>query len=121
MIFTLITLAALLVSPAGVTGEPDADPAALLPANTNLYVGTPSLQAGAEASHNSAMRKILDEPEVKAFLQKPVSAADKTLQELIAKSGLPPEAMPKISLAGMISGEGGGVPIVRHVSGLTYE
>ena len=78
MIFTLITLAALLASPAGLTGDAVADPAALLPANTILYVGTPSLQAGAEASRNSAMRKILDEPEVKAFLQKPVSAADKS-------------------------------------------
>jgi hypothetical protein len=120
MIFTLIALAALLASPAGLTGGPVADPAALLPANTILYVGTPSLQAGAEASKNSAMRKILDEPEVKAFLQKPVSAADKSLQELIAKSGLPPEATPKISLASMLSGEGGGVPIGRFFVALTH-
>jgi len=120
MLVTFITLLSLLATPMVPGTGPVTDPARLLPANTIFYVGTPSLQAGAESSKASAMRKILDEPEVKAFLQKPVGAADKALQELIAKSGLPAEATPRISLAGMLGSDGAGVPIGQVFLALTH-
>lgn len=120
LFFTLFTLAALLTTPIAANNAPVQDPARLVPANTIFYVGTPSLQASADVGKASAMRKILDEPEVRAFLQKPVGAADKALQELIAQSGLPAEATPKISLAGMLGGDGGGVPIGQVFVALTH-
>lgn len=120
MLVTLITTAVLLLgSPLAQTGTPVSDPAALVPANTLLYVGTPSVQAGAIAARKSAMRRILDEPEVKAFLQKPVGQADKALAELIEKSGLPADARPKVTLAGMMGGDEG-VPIGRFFLALTH-
>ncbi len=120
MFVMLTAFAALLLgSPLAPAGGPVSDPAALVPANTLLYLGTPSLQAGALAARKSAMRRILDEPEVKAFLQKPVSQADKVLVELIEKSGLPAGARPKVTLAGMLGGEDG-VPMGRFFVALTH-
>ncbi|MBM3984365.1 MAG: hypothetical protein FJ296_01535 [Planctomycetes bacterium] len=120
MIVTLITTTALLMAaPLTQVGAQVSDPAALVPANTLMYFGTPSLQAGSVASRKSAMRRILDEPEVKAFLQKPVGQADKALVELIEKSGLPADARPKVTLAGMMGGEDG-VPMGRFFVALTH-
>jgi Type II secretion system (T2SS), protein G len=117
--FRALTTFVLLAAPL-LAGEGPQDPAKLLPPKTIFYIGTPSLQAGAEAAKNSAMRKILDEPEVKAFLAKPVAAADKILQDMIAKSGLPADATPKCSLADMIAGNGAGMPIERFFLALTH-
>ena len=120
MLVTLVTTASLLLAGAfAPAGGEIQDPAALLPANTLMYVGSPSLQAGAAASKNSAMRRILDEPEVKAFLQKPVQAADKALVALLDRSGLPAEARPKMTLAGMMGGEEA-LPMGRFFVALTH-
>jgi hypothetical protein len=117
--FRALITAALLTTPL-LAADAVQDPAKLLPPNTILYVGAPSLQAGAEAAKASAMRKILDEPEVKAFLAKPVAAADKILQELIKQGGLPADATPKCSLADMVAGTGTGLPIGRFFIALTH-
>jgi hypothetical protein len=120
MLVTLITTAALLLgSPLTQTGTQVSDPAALVPANALIYFGTPSLQDGSVAARKSAMRRILDEPEVKAFLQKPVGQADKALLELIERSGLPADARPKVTLAGMMGGDDG-VPMGRFFVALTH-
>jgi hypothetical protein len=117
--FRALTTLALLAAPL-LAGDGPQDPARLLPPKTIFYVGTPSLQAAAEASKNSAMRKILDEPEVKAFLAKPVAAADKVLKDLIAQSGLPADATPKCSLADMVAGKDSGMAMGRFFLALTH-
>lgn len=120
MLVTLVTTATLLLAGAHApVGAEVQDPAALLPANTLFYMGTPSLQAGSVAAKNSAMRRILDEPEVKAFLQKPVSAADKALLAMLDQSGLPAEARPKFTLAGMMGGEAA-LPMGRFFVAVTH-
>ena len=53
--FRALTTLALLSAPL-LAGDGPQDPAKLLPPKTIFYVGTPSLQAAAEAAKNSAMR-----------------------------------------------------------------
>lgn|GEM_PF-2174341 len=74
----LSTLLALALVPAALPAGSD-DPAQLLPANTLIYFGSTSVQAGFEASKNTAMARILREGEVKAFLNQPLAAANQVI------------------------------------------
>ena len=102
-------------APAALSVE---DPASLLPANTLVYFGTSSVRAGSEAAKSSAMRAILDEPEVKAFMSKPVTAADRALAEMVKESGL--AEAPRFTLSDMMAGKGDGTPIGRMFLALTH-
>ena len=95
-------LAAVLVTclPAVVAPQ---DPAELFPAHTLLYFGTDSVQAGAQAARTTAMAKILDEAEVRAFMHKPMAAADGVLKAMLAEAsdqmgGMPGGEIPDIKL-----------------------
>lgn len=57
------------------------DPARLVPADTLIYFGSTGLQAGFEASRNTAMAKILGESEVKAFFAEPLGAANQVIRQ----------------------------------------
>lgn len=80
MIVTLIAVTALTLSALA----PAEDPARLLPADTLIYFGSNSLKAGQEASRNTAMRRILDEPEMRSFLHQPTRAAEQVLASLMS-------------------------------------
>lgn len=75
-----LTLAALVAPLA------PSDPAELLPAETLVYFGTDSVQAGAQASQNTAMSRILGEAEVRAFLSKPTAAANAVLKSILEQA-----------------------------------
>ena len=92
---------ALLVSAAIAAPQAD-DPAKLLPSDTLLYFGS---TGAAGATKGGAMQAILGEAEVKAFLAKPVAAADKTLKEMLTEGGIGPEDSQRWSVASMMSGE----------------
>ena len=79
--FTLLMSAALAAPQAD-------DPAKLLPSDTLMYFGTSGANSAAKGG---AMQAILAEPEVKAFLAKPVAAADKTLKDLLTQGGISAE------------------------------
>jgi hypothetical protein len=74
----LSPLLALALVPATLPADAE-DPARLLPADTLIYFGSTSVQASWEASKNTAMAHILDEAEVKAFLNEPLSAANQVI------------------------------------------
>ena len=77
----VLALSSLLIA------EPADDPATLLPADTLIYFGSTSLHANWEASQNTAMARILAEPEVRSFLHQPLGAANSVIAaglELIA-------------------------------------
>ncbi|MHC5210984.1 MAG: type II secretion system protein GspG [Planctomycetota bacterium] len=116
MLFSLIAAAAVALPPAAQVD----DPARLVPSNTLVYFGTHSVRDGASASANSAMRMILGEPEVKAFLEKPVSAADKVLNQMLQEGGIESERAQRLSLAQMMSGEGDSAPIGKVFVALTH-
>jgi len=116
MLATLIT-AALLSVPATQVSD---DPASLLPADTLMYFGTQSVQDGGKAAKASAMHLILNEPEVKAFLTKPVAAADAFLQQMLKEAEVTDVDPGRLSLADMISGSGDGAPIGRVFMALTH-
>jgi len=59
-----------------LTVAPAEDPASLLPADTLVYFGSTSVHAGWEASKNTAMARILSEPEVRSFLHQPLATAN---------------------------------------------
>ncbi len=111
---TLTTALALslLLSPAGAQ-----DPASLLPADTMLYTGTDSLRKGSLAARNSAMRLILNEPEVKAFLNKPLTTLDRVFSEASKQSGLD---VPAISMTDIVLGSEEGPPVGRLFTALTH-
>lgn len=67
----------------GAAAAPQDDPAVLLPADTLVYFGSASIKAGAEASRNTAMSRILSEAEVRSFLHEPVKAAEAVLEALM--------------------------------------
>ena len=69
------SLVALSLSPL-LAVVPADDPASLLPADTLVYFGSTSVHAGWEASKNTAMVRILSEPEVRSFLHQPLAAAN---------------------------------------------
>lgn len=77
MLTTLAAVSMLAVAP---TGD---DPAALLPETTLAYFGTDSVRASSQASGSSAMAKIMGEAEVRAFLEKPMGAAENVLQQMM--------------------------------------
>jgi hypothetical protein len=116
MLATLVT-AAILTVPATQLSD---DPANLLPANTLMYFGTQSVQAGSDAAKSSAMHMILNEAEVKAFLTKPVSAVDSFLQQMLKEADVTDVDPKRLSLADMISGSGDGAPIGRVFMALTH-
>jgi len=118
--FIRIAAAFALLVPAALAAPQADDPARLLPADTLIYFGTTSVRAGAEAAKGGAMRLILGEPEVKAFLAKPVSAADKTLKELLTKGGIAAEDSQRFSVETMMSGDQGGAPIGKVFMALTH-
>jgi hypothetical protein len=119
MLATLIT-AALLSVPATV--QLSDDPANLLPADTLMYFGTHSVQDGRAASANSAMHLILNEPEVKAFLTRPVSAADAFLQQMLKEADVTDVDPARLSVSDMMFGTSGddGAPIGRVFMALTH-
>ena len=69
---------ALALVPAALFADAE-DPARLLPADTLIYFGSTSVQAGYEAAQNTAMARILGEAEVKAFLNEPLAAANQII------------------------------------------
>jgi len=73
-----------LVAGIATTSDPVADPAGILPADTIIYIGTDSARASAHAATKTAMAKILREPEVRAFLQEPLSAAEAILTSMMS-------------------------------------
>ncbi len=75
----LTTFAAMMLAVAPVND----DPATLLPESTLIYFGTESARAGSQASQASVMSKIMGEAEMRAFLEKPMSAADGVLKQLM--------------------------------------
>ena len=79
------------------------DPAELLPAGSLLYVGTDSIKAGSEASKNTAMSKILDEAEVRAFLHRPTRAAEAVMKLMMEQASSELGDMP--GLAGLSDSE----------------
>jgi hypothetical protein len=109
-----------LFAPAAFAAPQVDDPARLLPADTLVYFGTHSFQAGASAANGGAMRLILDEPEVKAFLAKPVTAADKVLKELLTQGGIAAEEGQRFSVDGMMSGREGGVQMGKVFLAMTH-
>jgi len=94
--FTLLMSAALAAPQAD-------DPAKLLPSDTLMYFGTSGANSAAKGG---AMQAILAEPEVKAFLAKPVAAADKTLKDLLTQGGISAEDSQRWSVASMTGAEG---------------
>jgi hypothetical protein len=115
MLITAIASLSLALAPV----QQADDPARLLPPETMVYAGTHSVRAGAEADKNSAMRLILNEPEMKAFLQKPVSAADKAVREMMKEGGVSAEDAQRLSLAQMVAGEAA-APIGQVFVALTH-
>jgi len=69
----VLALSSLLIA------EPADDPATLLPADTLIYFGSTSMHANWEASQNTAMARILSEPEVRSFLHQPLGAANSVI------------------------------------------
>jgi len=108
---------AFLALPAAQTIE---DPAALVPRDTLMFFGTHSVRLSSQASKNSAMNKILAEPEVKAFLQKPVTAAQAFIDGAIKDSGMAEAEGRHISLTDMMSGGGEGPPLGKMFVALTH-
>jgi hypothetical protein len=115
----LLTLAAAvcLALPASQQVE---DPARLVPPGTLVFMGTHSVRVSSMAAKNSAMNKILAEPEMKAFLQKPVAAAQEILDAAIKGSEIEGAESGRISLADMLSGAGDGPPIGQMFFALTH-
>ncbi len=96
------------------------DPAALVPRDTLLYFGTHSVKLSSQSSKNSAMNQILAEPEVKAFLQKPVAAAQAVIDGAIKDSGIAEAEGRNISLADMMSGGANGPALGKMFLALTH-
>ena len=92
----------LLMSAAFAAPQTD-DPAKLLPSDTLIYFGS---SGASGAAKGGAMQAILAEPEVKAFLAKPIAAADKTLKELLTQGGISAEDGQRWSVASMMGSEG---------------
>ena len=102
---TLGWVAPAAAEPAVLSG----DPAALLPANTILYFGTDSVKAGADAARQTAMAKILNEAEVRAFLHQPLGAAEGVLKAMMSEAegelgGMPGGGMDDGFLRDMVMG-----------------
>jgi len=116
MLAILLT-AAVLAVPATQLSD---DPANLLPSDTLLYFGTHSVSAGSEATKMSAMRMILNEPEVKAFLTKPVSMADTFIQQMLKAADVDGVDPSRLSLASMMSGSDDVAPIGRVFMAVTH-
>lgn len=119
MFLQMVAAFSLLV-PAALAAPQAEDPARLLPADTLLYFGTPSVRASAEASKGGAMTLILNEPEVKAFLAKPAAAADRTLKDLLTQGGISAEDSQRFSIESMMSGQTGGAPIGKVFLAMTH-
>lgn len=62
------------------------DPAKLVPADTLIFFGTDSVKAGAVAARKTAMAKIFEESEVRAFLHEPVAAAEGILKVILGQA-----------------------------------
>lgn len=75
----LLTPLAVLALSSLMIAEPADDPASLLPADTLIYFGSTSMHANWEASQNTAMARILAEPEVRSFLHQPLGAANSVI------------------------------------------
>jgi hypothetical protein len=116
MLFSLVTALAVALPPVTQVD----DPATLVPSSTLVYFGTHSVRAGAESSAQSAMSRILAEPEVKGFLEKPVSAADKVLKQMLVDGGIEGERAKRFSISQMMSGDGSGAPIGKVFMALTH-
>jgi hypothetical protein len=96
------------------------DPAALVPQDTLVFFGTHSVRLSSQASKNSAMNRILAEPEVKAFLQKPVAAAQSIIDGALKDSGIAEVEGRSMSLTDMMSGSGDGPPLGKLFVALTH-
>lgn len=119
MFLRLAAALALLVPAAWAAPQAD-DPARLLPSDTLIYFGTSSVRAGADASKGGAMQLIMGEPEVKAFLAKPVAAADKTLKEMLAQGGISAEDSQRWSVNAMMAGDASSAPFGKVFLALTH-
>ncbi len=111
MFATLVATTALCFSPAAD------DPAALLPADTMLYFGTDSLNESAKLSKKSAMHLIMNEPEVKAFFQKPLSMLDRVLGDVVKDSGMD---APPVTVTDLVRGSGDAPPVGQLFMALTH-
>ncbi|MEO8453101.1 MAG: type II secretion system protein GspG [Gemmatimonadota bacterium] len=96
------------------------DPAALVPQETLVFFGTHSVRISSQSAKNSAMNQILSEPEVKAFLQKPVAAAQAVIDGAIKDSGIAEAEGRHIALTDMMSGAGDGPPVGKMFLALTH-
>ena len=116
--FAMLTIAgALMLAPAPHAPAAVQDPAQLLPADTLLYNGTDSLRAGSEAGRKSAMHLIFNEPEVKAFLNKPLSVLDHVLGQAAKEQGF--EA-PPITMSDLVLGGEESPPVGRVFIAVTH-
>jgi len=116
MLFAFIATI-LLASPAALQIE---DPAALVPRDTLVFFGTHSVRLSSQRSKDSAMNQILSEPEVKAFLQKPVAAAQAVIDGAIKESGIAEAEGRNMSLTDMMSGSGDGPALGKMFLALTH-
>jgi len=71
---------------APLTSAAPQDPAELVPADTLIFFGTDSVKAGAVAARKTAMSKIFEEAEVRAFLHEPVAAAEGILKVILGQA-----------------------------------
>ncbi|GJM21894.1 MAG: hypothetical protein DHS20C15_18090 [Planctomycetota bacterium] len=79
-----ILLLSLLAPIAAAT--PQQDPAHLVPADTLIYFGTDSVKAGSVAARKTAMARVFEEAEVRAFLHEPVAAAEGILKVILGQA-----------------------------------
>lgn len=115
-----VAAALTLLAPLAWAAPQADDPARLLPSDTLIYFGTTSVRAGADASKGGAMSQILAEPEVKAFLAKPVAAADKTLKEMLAQGGISAEDSQRWSVNAMMAGNASSAPFGKVFLAMTH-
>ena len=105
------------VSTLSFVAAPPQDPATLLPPDTMFYTGTDSMRAGSQAAKASAMHMIFNEPEVKAFLAKPLSILDRVLDQAAEQQGFDE---PPFTMSQFVFGDGDGPPIGRMFIALTH-
>ncbi|MCB9898047.1 MAG: type II secretion system protein GspG [Planctomycetes bacterium] len=121
MFVSMIALVTIALS----TVAPAEDPARLLPADTIIYFGSSSLKDGQTASRQTAMSRILSEPEMRSFLHEPTRAAEHVLSTLMeqARADMGGEDMP-VSLPDEISLDitktDGELPVGQFFFGLTH-
>ena len=105
---------------------PSHDPARLVPDDVIVFFGAHDIQGDSGTSRESAMQAILGEPEVRAFLQRPLAAADGILQTLLmsnpAASGVDNETLDleAVKVSSLFEADGGGLPIGRLFVALTH-